>query len=131
MQQIDNLYPPGRFIMEDPNGADHIFSTANDANDYSHPLVRNKVWVQVSDDLAIGKIMHRLREKETTLVGGNGYTENNQTKQVVRGESEVGNEAENAPAAGDIFEAISMWNNIILLGRGMSVLDNMTICLMT
>ena len=71
MQQVNNLNPPGRFITEDHSGLGHISSTANDGNDYSHPLVRNKVWVQVSDDLAIDKIMHRLREKDTILVGGN------------------------------------------------------------
>ena len=71
MQQVNNLNPPGRFIIEDRSGLGHISSTANDANDYSHPLVRNKVWVQVSDDLAIDKIMHSLREKEKKTSGNN------------------------------------------------------------
>ena len=71
MQQLNNLHPPGRFLIEDRSGLGHISSTANDANDYSHPLVRNKVWVQVSDDLAIDKIMHSLREKEKKTSGNN------------------------------------------------------------
>ena len=65
MQQLNNLRPPGRFIIEDRSGLGHIFYSADDdTKRYSHPLVSNKVWVQVSDDLAIDKIMHSLREKE-------------------------------------------------------------------
>ena len=72
MQQLNNLHPPGRFIIEDRSGLGHIsYSTAADDEDYSHHLVSNKVWVQVSDDLAIDKIMHSLREKEKKISGNN------------------------------------------------------------
>ena len=66
MQQLHNLHPPGRFLIEDCSGSGHIsHSTAADGTKrYSHPLVLNKVWVEVSDELAINKIMHSLREKK-------------------------------------------------------------------
>ena len=117
IQQLNNLHPPGRFIIEDRSGLVHTaYSTGNDAEDYSHPLIRNKVWVQVSDDLAIDKIMHGLREKD-----GNNNNEKKQAKSKedaianlepigedlkdplkrcssISGESNVGNEEENSPA---------------------------------
>ena len=85
MQQINNLHPPGRFLMEDSSGLGHIYSTADDdTKRCSHPLVSNKVWVQVSDDLAIDKIMQRLREKEQKTCGDNNN--NNEKKNVARTE---------------------------------------------
>ena len=98
IQQLDNLHPPGRFIIEDRSGLCHMSSTANnDATDYSHPLVRNKVWVQVSDDLAIDKIMHSLREKvkekdkkissSLSSKAGNKSNKNKEKKNVARSDS--------------------------------------------
>ena len=49
---IENLDPPGRFLIEDPN-------SAND-----NPVILSKVWVCVERDKAVAKVMHRLREKE-------------------------------------------------------------------
>ena len=66
MQQIHNLQPPGRFLIEDKTG-DHRISSNNGSqsgDNAVHPLLLKKAWVQVENDKAIDKIMHRLREKE-------------------------------------------------------------------
>ena len=67
MQQIHNLQPPGRFLIEDKTG-DHRISSNNGSSHSGdnavHPLLLKKAWVQVENDKAIVKIMHRLREKD-------------------------------------------------------------------
>ena len=66
MQQIHNLQPPGRFLIEDETG-DHCISSNNGSSQSDiavHPLLLKKAWVQVENDKTIDKIMHRLREKE-------------------------------------------------------------------
>ena len=75
----------------------HIFYPAadDDTNRCSHPLVSNKVWVQVSDDLAIYKVMHSLREKEKKTCGNNNNAKKNnvaRTERVVRSNSLAGDE---------------------------------------
>ena len=64
----------GRFLVEDQTGdyypapaPSHTFGTTNsnnDAVDTINPLLLEKVWVEVSDDKAMVKIMHILREKD-------------------------------------------------------------------
>ena len=66
MQQIHNLQPPGRFLIEDKTG-DHRISSNNGSqsgDNAVHPLLLKKAWVQVENDKAMVKIMHRLREKD-------------------------------------------------------------------
>ena len=71
MQEIHNT--GGRFLGEDQTGdyiapaPSHTSGTTNsknDAVDTINPLLLEKVWVEVSDDKAMVKIMHILREKE-------------------------------------------------------------------
>ena len=71
MQEIHNT--GGRFLGEDQTGdyiapaPSHTSGTTNsknDAVDTINPLLFEKVWVEVSDDKAMVKIMHILREKE-------------------------------------------------------------------
>ena len=54
VDEIENLDPPGRFLMEDPNfpyvGTDGLIS--------------DKVWICVEREKAVDKVMHRLREKD-------------------------------------------------------------------
>ena len=82
MEQIHNLRPSGRFLIEDKTVVgDHqrIISSSNnrtsqsDDNETVHPLVFAKTWVKVANDKVITKIMHRLREKvkENKTGGGN------------------------------------------------------------
>ena len=72
-QQIHNVR--GRFLMEDCTlgvynalGGEIIDSSylPYDKEVDCHPIIRQKVWVQVSYEKAIEKILHRLREKEPT-----------------------------------------------------------------
>ena len=115
MQQLNNLRPPGRFIIEDRSGLGHIYYSAadDDTKRCSHPLVSNKVWVQVSDDLVIDKIMHGLREKDkkTKTCGNN----KNEKKRVARSDSFEGVEdvianlepiGENELSFDDLFDDI-------------------------
>ena len=57
VRAIENLDPPGRFLIEDPN-------SAND-----NPLILSKVWVCIEREKAVNKVMHRLREKEGATSG--------------------------------------------------------------
>ena len=66
VQQIHNLRPPGRFLIEDKTG-DNSISSNNRASQYDdtvHPLLLTKAWVQVASDKVMVKVMHRLREKD-------------------------------------------------------------------
>ena len=57
VDMIENLDPPGRFLMEDPNFPD----VGSDG------LISDKVWIFVDNrEKAVDKIMHRLREKVGT-----------------------------------------------------------------
>ena len=62
MNEIHNLTPPGRFLMETDEGK--VRGVVNDDTDSIHPLIANKVWVVMDSDKALSKVMHRLREKE-------------------------------------------------------------------
>jgi hypothetical protein len=53
IHDIANLEPPGRFLMEDPQGS---VSSEKDVYD--------KVWVVVDEKKALDKVMHRLRERD-------------------------------------------------------------------
>ena len=70
MQQLHNLPPPGRFLIQDHTGLAQYDTKSSDKTfsdkevDKSHPLRKDKVWVQVDDEKAIEKVLHRLREKE-------------------------------------------------------------------
>ena len=60
MQELHNLQPPGRFLTEARR------------DDETHSFTSSKRWVEVSNDKAIEKIMHSLREKAK----GTGGTRN-------------------------------------------------------
>ena len=71
MKEIHNT--GGRFLVEDQTGdylapaPSHTSGTTNSNNDEVdaiNPLLLEKVWVEVSDEKAMVKIMHILREKE-------------------------------------------------------------------
>ena len=71
-QAINNM--GGRFLVEDQTG-DYIApvpdSNSEDTNTIN-PLLLEKVWVEVSDDKAMVKIMHLLREKPKSRNGVDG-----------------------------------------------------------
>ena len=52
VQDIQNLDPPGRFLIEDPR------------DDNSKENIMEKAWVIVEAEKAVNKVMHRLRERE-------------------------------------------------------------------
>ena len=53
LQELHNLQPPGRFLIEDVTRRDGTLGS-----------ILSKNWVEVSNDKAIEKIMHSLREKK-------------------------------------------------------------------
>ena len=69
---IANLHPPGRFFVEDSSmniprcdrGKDSVVPRSP-----LHPILLKKRWLLVEQEKALGKIMHRLRER---LDGGRG-----------------------------------------------------------
>ena len=74
MQQIHNLQPPGRFLTEDVTRRDDS-GIDNISENEIHPLL-SKHWVEVSNDKAIEKIMHRLRGKDKKESGGTRNDDN-------------------------------------------------------
>merc|ERR1719401_1757397 len=67
IREIQNSEPPGRFLMECPRGA------AGRGDDDVHGAVPSKTWVRVDHDRALTKVMHRLRERETSYRSGPGH----------------------------------------------------------
>ena len=63
----------GRFLVEDQTG-DYLVPSYTNSEDTStiNPLLLEKVWVEVSDDKAMVKIMHILREKPKSRNGVDG-----------------------------------------------------------
>ena len=63
----------GRFLVEDQTG-DYLVPSYTNSEDTStiNPLLLEKVWVEVSDDKAMVKIMHILREKRKSRNGVDG-----------------------------------------------------------
>ena len=73
-QQIHNSDPPGRFLVEDNNNNnnnnntrrvdddDDIIEHCNGVGEGVHSDLLKRAWVEVSDDKAMVKIMHILRE---------------------------------------------------------------------
>ena len=60
VDMIENLDPPGRFLMEDPNFRDVG----------KNGSLADKVWMPVeSKDKVVDKVMHRLREKDGATSG--------------------------------------------------------------
>ena len=60
VEDIMNLDPPGRFLIEDPSSA-----AGNSAGEDT--MV--KVWIVVEEEKAVNKVMHRLRERERVAAG--------------------------------------------------------------
>ena len=60
VENILNLDPPGRFLIEDPSSA-----AGNSAGEDT--MV--KVWIVVEEEKAVNKVMHRLRERERVAAG--------------------------------------------------------------
>ena len=60
VEDIKNLDPPGRFLIEDPSSA-----AGNDATDE----IMAKAWIIVEEEKAVNKVMHRLREREKVAAG--------------------------------------------------------------
>ena len=60
VEDIQNLDPPGRFLIEDPSSA-----AGNDATDE----IMAKAWIIVEEEKAVNKVMHRLREREKVAAG--------------------------------------------------------------
>ena len=56
MKELHNLQPPGRFLIEDVTRRDGTLGS-----------ILSKNWVEVSNDKAIEKIMHSLREKKVKV----------------------------------------------------------------
>ena len=63
----------GRFLVEDQTG-DYLVPSYTNSEDTStiNPLLLEKVWVEVSDDKAMVKIMHILSEKPKSRNGVDG-----------------------------------------------------------
>jgi len=69
---VHNLDPPGRFLMEDPNG--HITGHScrqqqkpirwHEKDGSVHPAILAKAWLRVGEDKVLEKVLHRLREKD-------------------------------------------------------------------
>ena len=74
LQQISNSHPPGRFLVQDNSHRDeggnnnidddNSKTQGNNRNDGVEPQVLRMVWVQVSEEKAFEKVMHRLRDKK-------------------------------------------------------------------
>lgn len=80
VNEIEKLQPPGRFLVEDHsrNGTERMQGTI-DPDSNVHPAVMNKIWTVANLEKALGKIMHRLRERGTTdetavMCGGGAVT---------------------------------------------------------
>ena len=73
MKEIHNT--GGRFLVEDQTG-DYLVPSYTNSEDTStitiNPLLLEKVWVEVSDDKAMVKIMHILSEKPKSRNGVDG-----------------------------------------------------------
>ena len=62
MQEMHNLQPPGRFLIEDDRGIDNrdrIDNCSKNDNDGINPAILKRAWVEVPNDRAMVKIMHR------------------------------------------------------------------------
>ena len=74
LQQISNSQPPGRFLVQDNSHRDdggnnnidddNSKTQGHNRNDGVDPQVLRMVWVQVSEEKAFEKVMHRLRDKK-------------------------------------------------------------------
>lgn len=69
IREIQKLEPPGRFLREDPRGLAGGGSGTDETSsvdvDGVHSSVLNKAWICADPDMALTKVMHLLREKET------------------------------------------------------------------
>jgi hypothetical protein len=60
VEDIMNLDPPGRFLIEDPSSA---------AGNNARADTMVKAWIIVEGKKAVNKVMHRLRERERVAAG--------------------------------------------------------------
>ena len=60
VEDIQNLDPPGRFLIEDPSSA---------AGNNARGEIMVNAWIIVEEEKAVNKVMHRLREREKVAAG--------------------------------------------------------------
>ncbi len=82
VEYIQNLDPPGRFLIEDPR------------SDSSKENILEKAWVIVEAEKAVNKVMHRLRERESVAEGVADHNvpskgEENEKRLLIEGGSSV------------------------------------------
>ena len=71
IEELHNLQPPGRFLIEDVtrrdnkdiDNRDKVNNCSKDDNDGIHPAILKRAWVKVANDKAMVKVMHSLRQK--------------------------------------------------------------------
>jgi len=63
---IQGLSPPGRFLVEakEPTTSSRNNEAVQPVESKINLMILEKTWVQVDDDRALSKVMHRLRERE-------------------------------------------------------------------